>query len=524
MSACSFSSGVSEKDGITQMNVLNDNLEQVASSNAAYEIFVGSYCDSNGDGVGDIAGITSKIDYISGMGFDMIWLTPICTSPTYHKYDVADYLTIDSSFGTIGDFEELISESHARGVSVITDFVMNHTSSEHPWFLEASEAVQDCHSEADLEAARETCEYVDYYNFAMESSAGYVNLPGTDVYYEAQFWEGMPDLNLANPSVRSELEGAAEYWLSEGVDGFRLDATTYYFSSANQSNIETLTWFNDYVKNIDPDAYIVCEAWTDAATYIPYYESGVDGIFNFSFSGQNGTIAKVAGGVLPAFSYGEAIEAYQASLLATGFASLADDASFYTNHDMGRSAGYFAGDESPYRTRLAGALNLLMSGRTFVYYGEEIGMKGSGRDENFRAPMYWSSDASYEGLCNPPSGMDSFEMKFDSLEDQMNDPLSIYNYYREAVLLRTRFPVISTGSCTYYDSLSSDSICVIEKTDELGNTPVLIVINTSSEAQSVDVSSLSYDELSAVLAVSYEEATLRGGTLELPPYFVAVLT
>ena len=106
----------------------------------------------------------------------------------------------------------------------------------------------------------------------------------------------------------------------------------------------------------------------------------------------------------------------------------------------------------------------------------------------------------------------------------MNDPLSIYNYYREAVLLRTRFPVISTGSCTYYDSLSSDSICVIEKTDELGNTPVLIVINTSSEAQSVDVSSLSYDELSAVLAVSYEEATLRGGTLELPPYFVAVLT
>ncbi len=524
MSACSFGSGVSEKDGITQMNVLNDNLECVASSNAAYEVFVGSYCDSNGDGIGDLDGITSKLDYISGMGFDMIWLTPICKSPTYHKYDVENYYEIDPSFGTVEDFEELVSECHARGMRVITDFVMNHTSSENPWFIEACEAVQNCHSEADLEAALEECEYVGYYNFSVESLPGYVNVEGTDVYYEAQFWSGMPDLNLANPSVRTELESVADYWLSEGVDGFRLDATTYYFTGANQSNIEVLTWFNNYVKSVDPDAYIVCEAWTDAATYIPYYESGVDGIFNFSFSGQNGTVAKVAGGVLPASSYGEAIEAYQDQLLSTGFASLADDASFYTNHDIGRSAGYFAGDESPYRTRLAGALNLLMSGHTFVYYGEEIGMKGAGSDENFRAPMYWSSDTSYEGLCTPPPGMDNFEMKFPSLEEQIDDPLSIYNYYREAVLLRSRFPVISTGSCTYIDSLSSDSICVIEKTDELGNTPVLIVINTSAEMQTVDVSSLSYSELSAVLAVSYEEAVLTGGTLELPGYFVAVLT
>ena len=525
VSACSYSkSEVSEEDGVTQMTVLNASLPRVASSNAAYEIFVGSYCDSDGDGVGDIPGITSKLNYISGMGFDMIWLTPVCTSPSYHKYDVADYYMIDPSFGTIEDFDTLIAECHDRDMKVIIDFVMNHTSTEHQWFVDASEAVQDCHSEADLDAARESCEFVDFYNFSMESSAGYVNLPGTDVYYEAQFWEGMPDLNLDNPSVREELELVAHYWLGMGVDGFRLDATTYYYSGANQSNIEFLTWFNDVADSINPDAYIVCEAWTDPATYIPYYESGVDGIFNFSFSGQNGTIARVAGGILPASAYGEAIEAYQSQLLATGFASLADDASFYTNHDMGRSAGYFAGDESPYRTRLAGALNLLMSGRVFVYYGEEIGMKGSGSDENFRAPMYWSSDASYEGLCTPPPGMDSFEMKFDSLEDQMNDPLSIYHYYREAVLLRARFPVISTGDCTFYDSLSSDSVCVIEKTDELGNTPVLIVINTSSEAQTVDVSALSYSQLSAVLAVSYEEATLSNGTLELPGYFIAVLT
>lgn len=511
-------------DQRTQMNTLNDSLTPAGVSNAAYEIFVGSYRDSNGDGVGDLAGVTESLDYIDGMGFDMIWLTPICKSPTYHKYDVADYREIDPEFGTIEDLEILIEESHARGIKVITDLVMNHTSVENEWFVEASEAVRECTSEVELEAAAEECLYVDYYNFNLDGGSGYSKLPDSEVYYEAQFWSGMPDLNLDNESLREELADIADYWLSIGVDGFRLDATTYYYSGSDQSNINYLSWFNDYVKADFPDAYIVCEAWTDELTYIPYYGSGVDGMFNFSFSGQSGVIARVANGQAPASYYGSSIEAYQTRLLELGGVPLSSDASFYTNHDMGRSAGYYAGDEASYRVRLAGAMNLLMSGRSFVYYGEEIGMKGAGSDENFRAPMYWSADPTYAGLCDGPEGMGSFEMKYPSAEEQMNDPLSIYNYYRQAVLLRSYFPVISSGECIYHDELSNESVCVIEKADDNGNTPVLIVINTSAEACTVDVSSLPYDQLSAVLAVSYDEAVLSGGSLELPGYYVAVLT
>ena len=524
LSGCSFDSGVSVSAGITQMNVLNDSLNASSSSCAAYEIFVGSYRDSNGDGIGDINGITESLDHISGMGFDMIWLTPVFTSPTYHKYDVEDYYTIDPSFGDLSDLEELINECHERGISVITDFVMNHTSVEHEWFIEASDAVRGCLTEEDLEEAASQCEYVDYYNFSMSGGSGYVKLPDSEVYYEAEFWEGMPDLNLSSEAVRNELLDAASYWLSEGVDGFRLDAVTYFYSGSDQGNIDYLTGFVDRVRSVAPSSYIVCEAWTDPITYIPYYQSGVDGMFNFSFSGKDGVIGRVAGGLSPASSYGSSVADYQERLEELAGVPLSSDASFYTNHDMGRSAGYFAGDEASYRVRLAGALNLLMSGRTFVYYGEEIGMKGSGSDENFRAPMYWSDDPSFNGLCQPPPGMAQFEMKYPSLEDQIDDPLSVYNYYRQAVLLRSYFPVISRGEVTFYPELSDDNICVIEKTDGEGDTPVLIAINTSSNEQTVDLSALPYDQLAAVLAVSYDEATLSGGTLTLPPFFIAVLT
>jgi len=524
-SACSSSLKVSEEEGITQMQVLNDTIdaEEGSSSNAAYEIFVGSFCDSDGDGTGDLAGIVSSLDYIESTGFDMIWLTPVCESPTYHKYDVADYLTIDSEFGTMEDYETLIEECHSRGIRVITDFVMNHTSSQNEWFVEACEALRNSSS---IEEAAGLCPYVNYYNFTTENSSGYTQVSGTDFYYESQFWSEMPDLNLMNEDVRAELEEIAAFWLSKGTDGFRLDATTYYVTGADQSNIEILSWFSDYVKSVNPDAYIVCEAWTDPGVYLTYYQSGVDSMFNFKFSGQNGTIAAVASGRSPAMNYGIAIEDYQTLISeeSGGSADITNDAPFYTNHDMGRSAGYFAGDESEARTKLAGALNLLMSGHCFVYYGEEIGMKGSGKDENFRAPMYWSEDSSRSGMCDGPADMDSFEMKFPSLEVQTDDPLSIYNYYRHAVELRILFPAIASGTTELIEDLSDDNICVIKKSAE-GMDDVLIVINTSADSHEIDISGAGdFDELSAVLAVSYEEAALDGSTLTIPGFFIVVIT
>ena len=186
-------------DSKIQMTAFNAGLEpkeHAPGYGTTYEIFVYSFCDSDGDGIGDINGIRSKLDYIEDLGFDAIWLTPVHPSPTYHKYDVTDYFTIDPVFGTLEDYEALIAECHERGIKVIMDMVLNHTSTEHGWFKEASDYLRELPD--DWEPDPSYCQYFDYYNFSRESKEGYAPLEGTNWYYEARFWSGMPDLNLSS--------------------------------------------------------------------------------------------------------------------------------------------------------------------------------------------------------------------------------------------------------------------------------------------------------------------------------------
>ena len=162
-----------------------------------YEIFVYSFCDSNGDGIGDLNGIRSKLDYIQDLGFDAIWLTPVHPSSTYHKYDVDDYYAIDPAFGTMEDYEALLAECHERGIRVYMDLVLNHTSDDNAWFKAAVDYLHELPS--GWEPDTSYCKYYDYYNFTRQPSDGYAHLEGTEWYYEARFWSEMPDLNLAKP-------------------------------------------------------------------------------------------------------------------------------------------------------------------------------------------------------------------------------------------------------------------------------------------------------------------------------------
>ena len=199
-------------------------------------------------------------------------------------------------------------------------------------------------------------------------------------------FRSMPDLNLENEAVRREFEQIADFWLDMGVDGFRLDAVKEYVTGSTEDNVEILSWFADYVHGKDPENYLVCECWTDQNTYAKYYESGVDSMFDFAFADKSGIIANVMNGKASATSYAKNLETEQGM-----YAQYNPDyinAPFYTNHDMGRSAGYYAGENSEAQTKMGNALNLLMNGNAFLYYGEELGMKGSGKDENKRAPMY----------------------------------------------------------------------------------------------------------------------------------------
>lgn len=507
------------------LNIIEDNYRTY------YEVFVYSFYDSDGDGVGDLQGLISKLDYINDgddktdedLGCNGIWLMPIHPSPTYHKYDVTDYYEIDPVYGTLEDFREFLAACDERGIKVIMDLVLNHTSSQHPWFREACAYLREL---GDGEPSAEDCPYFDYYYFTKEPASGYSKVSGTDWYYEAQFWSEMPDLNLDCEALRGEIEDITQYWLDMGVGGFRLDAVKEYYTDSVQSNIDFLSWLTNTVKSQKEDAYLVGEAWLNISAYSQYYASGIDSLFDFSFAGAEGVIAKVMNGA-SAEKYGVAL-----SKLEETFGQYNEnyiDAPFYTNHDMARSAGYYVGENSENRVKMAGAMNLFMSGSAFLYYGEELGMKGSGKDENKRAPMYWSKNTDTEGMCSGPEDMEKFEMKYDSLEEQTQNESSIYRFFRKTIKVRNQNPEIARGETEYLDEVSSDNVCVLRKSYD--GSELLLVFATGADTEKADLSSVTINgrpvddtvDVRAALVTGDEQITIESGTAIMPGYSILVL-
>lgn len=511
----------SRKSAVSVMSQVNASLQEDIPEGvypSVYEVFVGSFYDADGDGTGDLNGVTQKLDYIHDLGFRGIWLMPIAPSPTYHKYDVADYTDIDPAYGTREDFRTLAAACRERRMQVIVDLVLNHTSVQHPWFQTAAAYLHDLPEGAEPDP--QACPYVDYYRFTRQAQGGYAQLADSGWYYEARFWEGMPDLNLDSDAVRREIREIMRYWLNEGADGFRLDAVTSYYTGNADKNIEFLSFVNQTAKELDPDCYIVCEGWDSQKVYARYYASGVDSMFDFAFADASGIIAGTLLGQYTARDFGNMLE--KEWQLYESYGPQAVNAPFYTNHDMGRSAGYYATDEGD-RTKLAQAMNLLAGGKVFLYYGEEIGMKGAGRDENKRAPMYWSDDPQAAGMTKAPPGMDNVQMKFPSLAEQEKDPYSILNYIREVMRIRNALPVITSGRTWVHQDLTTDDVCVLIREDGV-HAPALVVYNISPETQTIHTGSTEFHHLKGVLTVSAEPVGFRDDTLTLPPWGTAVLT
>ena len=484
-----------------------------------YEIFIYSFCDSDGDGIGDINGVRSKLDYIVDLGFDAIWLTPVHPSQTYHKYDVDDYCAIDPVFGTMEDYKSLLKECHGRGLRVYLDLVLNHTSEDHQWFKAASDYLHEL--PADWEPDVSYCRYFDYYNFSREPLDGYARLEGTGWYYEARFWSEMPELNLNSEAVRSEIHDIMAFWLDKGVDGFRLDAVTAYYADDQGANTEFLRFLKDTACSIDPDCYLVGEAWTDRDSISGLYSSGIDSLFDFPFANEEGLIAKTLNGSSSASDYVEGmIQAEEANSRANPDYV---DAPFYTNHDMNRSATYFPSDSGPV-TKMAYAMDLLMTGNAFAYYGEEIGMNGAGKDENRRAPMYWSDDPKDPDMCSGPPGMDEVQMKFPSLDDQMQDDQSLYSWVKSIIRVRNTYPAIARGATGKADFICDDKVAAFfrsgEREDEL-----LIVMNLRGQTVGKDLSIAGKDfTLAEKLSTNNEKITYNKGKLTMPAYSIAVFT
>lgn len=473
----------------------NDTADAPERNSVYYQIFVGSFYDSDGDGVGDLQGVIEKLDYLQeDLGVSGIWLSPIHPSPTYHKYDVVDYYEVDKDFGSLDDFRELAREMSNREMDLMMDFVFNHTSSEHPWFIEAKNAA--------LSGQIEESDYYDYYNFSEEIQPGYTQLKD-DLYYEAQFWSEMPDLNLDHPAVRDEIMNIAEFWIDEGVNAFRLDATTHFYENQIGKNTEILSWFMENVRDIDEEIYVVGEAWTGESIVLDMYQSSIDSLFNFKFSQNDGSIVKSINSekgqklAETVFSYHEKMKAANPEAI---------DALFLSNHDNGRSAAYFANQLD--KQKIAASIYLLMPGNSFVYYGEEIGMLGSGVDENKRLPMEWGVEEE-EYIPERYPAADYHEFEIDNVSEQLADENSLLAHYQEAIQIKNRYPELVEGKLKQID-LDEDAVYALLHDD------LLVLHNLSDKSLTVEVEGDIIEQLNHTIQQ-------RGSSLMLSPYSSVII-
>ena len=489
-----------------------------------YEIYVGSFFDTNNDGIGDLNGVTAKLDYIKDMGFNGIWLMPITKGTSYHKYDVEDYYDVDPQFGTLDDMRNLVAEAHKRKIKIIIDLVVNHSSSECPWFKQACEYLV-AHGEP---GGR----YGDYYNFSQTSKQGYRQVPSSSWYYECQFTGTMPDLNLDSPEVKNEIASIMRFWLEDmDIDGFRLDAVTSFYTNSTQKSIDFLHFLNTTAKAIKSDCYIVGEAWLGNHKAVrEYYASGIDSFFCFPLATGTGRIADVLKDirVSPGEVFGnlmlEIQDVYDIGILAP----------FLSNHDTSRIAS-FTGRSQTDKIKMSQGLLSLMSGSLFVYYGEEIGMisTADGSDPYKRIAMKWSDKSVYEGWCyTTPQGISVTKDNYfyPSVQTQEQDPKSILNYYKASIEIRNANPEIARGELKVLDEYYGQSkyVCVMQRT--WNGSTVTIAVNLDREWEhdiTVDTSTAGVSSLTGELCASASDDSVRfdekTGRLHLPPYSIAIL-
>ena len=414
-----------------------------------YEVFVRSFADSNGDGIGDFDGLIAKLDYLNDgnprthrdLGVDGIWLMPVFSSPSYHGYDTTDYETIEKDYGTNADFQRFLAEAHKRGMRVILDFVMNHTSSQHPWFIDSASSTSSPKR--------------DWYVWSATNPGWTQPWDGSDPawhplnggYYYGVFWSGMPDLNYRTPAVKAEMFRLGRYWLQQGVDGYRLDATRYLIETgpgAGEADTpETHQLLRDFaadVRRTRANAILVAENTVDTATLAAYF---ADGVMNFNFPLATAIVNGVNSGDTTAIT--TTLRAMR-SLYPNG----SIDAPFLTNHDHTRVATLLNNDDG--KLRNAAAILLTLPGAPFIYYGEEVGLQNgpTSADESKRTPMPW---AEYGGFSTgKPWESYAPGLETNNVAMQSNDPRSLLSYYRNWIAARKSSTALAKGDLTLLDA------------------------------------------------------------------------
>jgi len=439
-------------------------LLQAAQPTACYEVFVRSFYDSNGDGIGDLRGLTQKLDYISGLGADCVWLMPVAESPSYHGYDVTDYDKIEPDYGTNDDFKAFVAAAHQHHIRVLVDLVLNHTSSEHPWFQEALRDTASPHR--------------SWYRWSTTAQGNnWHKSPVRDEYYFGLFWSGMPDLNYENPAVLEEMKHVARFWLdSMHVDGFRLDAVRHLVEAGDEvSNTpgthQVLRDFGQYVRSIAPQAYTIGEVWDSPDVILTYYPDQLDAYFAFPISEALMEAVRTgkAGELLPL------VQQFQRAEPAYRWAP------FQRNHDQTRTMTALGNDTAG--AKLAATILLTLPGVPFVYYGEEIGMTGDKPDERLRTPMQWNG-SSRGFTSGKPWETPQSDTLTANVAAETKQPGSLLNLYRKLTHLRAANRALREGALEPVETGNEAVLAYLRKDD---SSRVLVVVNLGTVRTSLSL-------------------------------------
>ena len=487
-----------------------------------YQIYPRSFQDSNGDGIGDIRGIINRLDYLEDLGIDAVWLSPVCKSPQDDNgYDISDYQDIDPMFGTLADMEELIRRAGERRIRIIMDLVLNHTSDEHPWFLEAQKSRDN--------------PYHDYYVWRDGTEGELPNdlracfggpawqwVPELGQYYFHQFSVKQPDLNWENPRVRREIYDMILWWMDRGIGGFRLDVIDQIAKEPDLGITNNGPRLHEFIRELSRETFqkgdliTVGEAWGATPELARRYSNPDGSEFSMVFQFEHIGLDQQEGGSkwdlapLPFQKLKDVLDKWQTELWGCGWNSL-----FWDNHDLPRIVSRW-GDDGQYRVESAKMLAILlhgMQGTPYIYQGEELGMTnvryeiGGYKDietlnlykerrelgyaheeimksiyarsrDNARTPMQWD-DSPQAGFTEGTPWL-KVNPNYPEINaaGQMKDPQSIYSCYKQLVRLRKEHPVFVDGR---FELLARESGQIFAYTRDDGKQRLLVVCNFSGE-------------------------------------------
>ena len=508
-----------------------------------YHIYPKSFKDGNGDGLGDIPGVIMKLDYLASLGVDAIWLSPVYSSPMVDAgYDIADYKNIDKEYGTMEDFRCLMAEAHKRGIRIIMDLVLNHTSDQHPWFLESRSSVDSPKRNWYIWQAPKNGKAPNNWKTNFGKKAWHYDAATREYYYHSFFWQ-QPDLNWRNPEVKEAMFEIIRYWLDMGVDGFRLDVINMLFKDKelknnrigifkksevyNRNQPEMYELLRDFRKVLDsyPHKTSVGEIYTPppgnpalAASFLGNGSDMLHLVFDFS----------LVFSFWKASSYHRIINRFYKKIPATGWPCF-----FLSNHDIGRSLNRMGWTFNRYeKAKLHAILLLTLKGTPFIYYGDEIGMENvnipkkhikdlygkmlypffKGRDHS-RTPMQWNSGKNAGFSEQTPWLPVSESYAKINVETEEKDEYSVLGIYKKLLALRKEHPVLQNGDIRFINR-GKKNILIYSRRVEMEE--MIIVLNFNNKKTSAHVGHVG--ETSRIIFSTHCGTKMEKGEIMLQPF------